>query len=89
MILPFDFTVLISSLQRADLFAEPMSFLAVWLLFGWLLLRFSQQTATTEDPAVIEHQDHDQANDEQRSRGLEFIALGIALYVLLRYWRNR
>lgn len=89
MILPFSFTVLVTSLQLADLFAEPMGFLAVWLLFGWLLLRFSQPTATIEDPAVIEHRHHGQADHNQRARGLEFIALSIALYVLLRYWHNR
>lgn len=86
---PLGLSVMVMPLQLADLFTEPMGFLAVWLLFGWLLFRSSRPAPATEDPTVIEHQHLEQADDEQRGRGLELVALGIALYVLLRYWRNR
>lgn len=89
MLIPLRLTVLIMPLQLTDLFAEPMGFLAVWLLFGWLLLRSSRQASPPENPAVIEHRHQGREANARQQRGLELVALGIALYVLLRYWHNR
>ena len=85
MILPSGLPVLVTPLQLPNLFAEPMGFLAVWLLFGWLLLHFSWQSPAPEDPAVIEHRDNEWAADARRRRDFELVVLGVSLYVLLRY----
>ena len=88
MLLPLRLTGLAIPSQLTDLFAEPMGFLAVWLLFGWLLLRPMRQAPPTENPAVIDHH-HRREADARQHRGLELVLLGIALYVLARYWHNR
>ena len=88
MLLPLRLTGLVILPQLTDLFTEPMGFLAVWLLFGWLLLRPKRQAPPTENPAVIEHQHHRREADARQHRSLELVALGITLYVLVRYWRN-
>lgn len=89
MTLPLNLSVLLPSLQLADLFTEPMDFLAVWLLFGWVLLRFSRQASGQGDHAVTDHRHREQRTHPRRHQGLELVLIGAALYVLLRYWHNR